>query len=63
MGTRVSSNSLTVCRLQDFDPFTKYGMFSPGIRLDRPYDEKTHARRPSDEGERILRKISGYCFE
>ena len=34
-------------------------MFSPGIRLDRPYDDRTHARRPSDEGERILRKISG----
>ena len=34
-------------------------MFSPSLRLDRPYDDRTHARRPSDEGERILRKISG----
>lgn len=38
----------------------KFNLFSAGTtRLDRPFDEKTHARRPSDEGERILRKISG----
>ena len=42
--------------------FKSGSLFSPtgsNVRLDRPLDERIHARRPSDEGERILRKISG----
>ena len=31
----------------------------PGIRLDQPMDDRLHNRRPSDEANIILRKISG----